>query len=114
MSKEYFVYILECRDKSYYTGITEDLTKRTYDHNDGRDSLCYTYSRRPVTLKYFCRFMDPRQAIAFEKQIKGWSRKKKEALINENIDLLRKLAECKNESSHQNKGIDDSQHNKCS
>jgi len=47
--------------------------------------------------------MDPRQAIAFEKQVKGWSRKKKEALINEDIELLRKLAACKNESHYKNK-----------
>lgn len=107
--KEYFVYVLECRDKSYYTGITSDLAKRLYEHNDGRNNRCYTFSRRPVTLKYFCRFADPRQAIAFEKQIKGWNRKKKEALINGNIDLLRKLAECKNESHFRNKEINLSQ-----
>lgn len=110
--KEYYVYILGCIDGSYYTGVTNDLTRRILEHNEGRNLNCYTFSRRPVTLRYYCRFMDPRQAIGFEKQVKGWSRKKKQALINENIDLVQQLAKCKNESHYKNKCFVSAQHDK--
>jgi len=54
--------------------------------------LSYTFKRRPVILKYFQRFQDITQAIAWEKQIKGWSRKKKEALFNSSWEEIKKLA----------------------
>ena len=92
LSHNYYVYILECSDKSYYTGITNDLEKRVSEHNLGLDHRSYTYVRRPVTLKYFEHFTDATQAIGREKQIKGWSRKKKEALMNENYLLLQEYS----------------------
>jgi len=55
----------------------------------------YTFSRRPVELKYFEIFTDVNQAIAREKQLKGWSRKKKQALIGENFDKLKELSKSK-------------------
>ena len=64
------------KDWSYYIGITNDLEKRLWEHNIGQDENSYTYSRRPVDLKYFETFTDVIQAIAREKQIKGWSRKR--------------------------------------
>ena len=70
------VYIVECKDWSYYIGITNDLEKRLWEHNTGHDQSSYTFSRRPVELKYFEAFTDVNQAIAREKQLKGWSRKK--------------------------------------
>ena len=54
------------------------------DHNSGIHDNAYTLKRRPVVLKWFEPFTDPNQAIAVEKQIKGWSHKKKKALIEEN------------------------------
>ncbi|OJU77954.1 MAG: hypothetical protein BGO09_01860 [Bacteroidetes bacterium 47-18] len=79
--KYYYVYIVQCADNSYYTGITNNLEKRIAEHNEGTDPKCYTFKRRPVILVFQQQFTDVNQAIAFEKQVKGWSRKKKEAII---------------------------------
>ena len=95
MYHNYFVYIVECADKSYYTGITNDVDGRVDEHNAGLHERSYTYSRRPVTLKYFERFQDVSQAIDFEKQVKGWTRKKKEALFVENWEEVKRLANLK-------------------
>ena len=94
--KIYYVYILQCSDMSYYTGITNDLDKRLLQHNNGFDKRSYTYSRRPLKLMYFIHFNDVMQAIAWEKRIKGWNRKKKEALIQEDWDRLVELSKSKN------------------
>ena len=98
----YFVYILKCSDNSYYTGVTNDLDRRLFEHQSGLSPNAYTHSRRPVELVFQTEFDDVNQAIAFEKQMKGWSRKKKEAIIEENWDSLKPLAECTNETSHKN------------
>jgi putative endonuclease len=92
--KVYYVYILECLDKSYYTGITSDLEKRILEHKNGLSEKCYTYSRRPIRLKFVAEFQDVNDAIAREKQIKGWSRRKKQALIENNFSELVKLSDC--------------------
>ena len=89
---QYFVYILECSDKSYYTGVTNNIDLRLAQHNEGLDPNCYTFNRRPLLLKYAEVFTDINQAIAREKQLKGWSRKKKEALFREDWDALKALA----------------------
>ena len=82
--KQYFVYILLCSDNSYYTGITNNLQKRFYEHKEGTDPKAYTFKRRPLKLVFYETFNDVNQAIAFEKQVKGWRRAKKEAIINDN------------------------------
>lgn len=92
IAHNYFVYIVECLDGSYYTGVTNDLDRRIWEHNSDTNFHSYTYKRRPVVLKYFQRFQNINDAIAFEKQVKGWSRKKKEALFNEDWDEIKKLA----------------------
>ncbi|MGV0965422.1 GIY-YIG nuclease family protein [Empedobacter falsenii] len=48
MRKIYYVYIIKCSDNSYYVGVTNNLQKRINEHNDGIDSMSYTFSRRPV------------------------------------------------------------------
>ena len=83
-----YVYILKCSDESYYTGVTNDIDRRIKEHESGKNSTSYTSSKLPVELVFVERVKDPNQAIAFEKQIKGWSRRKKEALINGDFDLL--------------------------
>lgn len=98
-----YVYILKCADNSYYTGVSNDPDWRLQQHNDGNDPKAYTHSRRPVELVFCERFYNPNDAIAFEKQVKGWSRKKKEALINNKWDDLPKLSICVNDSSSKNK-----------
>ncbi len=93
--KTMYVYILECSDKSYYTGVTNNAEKRVEEHNIGIDRNSYTYTRRPVKLVFFEKFVNSLQAIQFEKQLKGWSRNKKEALINNQLDLLPELSKSK-------------------
>jgi predicted GIY-YIG superfamily endonuclease len=77
----YYVYILECADGSYYTGSTSDLERRLYEHQSGSDPSAYTFSRRPVHLVWNEETRSKDDAQRFEHQVKGWNRKKKEALI---------------------------------
>ncbi|MDX1544331.1 MAG: GIY-YIG nuclease family protein [Christiangramia sp.] len=79
--KLYFVYILQCNDDSYYVGMTSNLKERIEEHNLGKFPEAYTYRRRPLELKWFEEYTNPNIALDLEKKIKGWSRKKKEALI---------------------------------
>ena len=92
--KTYWVYILECSDGSYYTGMTSNLNKRLSEHKNGLIEG-YTKHRQPVTLKFSEIFSDVHHAISAEQQIKGWSRKKKEALIAGDFNLLKTLAKKK-------------------
>ena len=87
-----FVYILLCSDKTYYTGVTENVYKRFDEHQEGKYFGSYTFSRRPLQLVYFCQFMDIEQAIIFEKKIKKWSQAKKLALIEGRYEDLPNLA----------------------
>jgi putative endonuclease len=88
-----FVYMLRCADKSYYVGSAtgDDLTKRVAEHEGGAYPG-YTCSRRPVTLVWSEHFDQITDAIAVERQIKGWSRAKKEALIKSNWNAVQSLA----------------------
>ncbi|GEN76350.1 GIY-YIG nuclease family protein [Chryseobacterium hagamense] len=90
--KRYYVYILKCSDNSYYTGVTNDIEKRMQYHIAGVNPDSYTYSRRPVELVFHTEFNDVNQAIVFEKQVKGWSRKKKEAIMNDEWEKLPNLS----------------------
>lgn len=98
MTKKYWVYILQCSDDSYYTGMTSDLDCRLVEHQYGKYDG-YTSSRLPMALVFSEEFTDAKLAASFEKQIKGWTRKKKEALIRLDLDTLHNLANCKN-STH--------------
>jgi len=89
---EYFVYILQCSDGSYYTGVTNNYELRVSQHQVGLDSHCYTFKRRPVILVHLEVFQFIDEAISREKQIKRWNRKKKEALIEKNSGLLVRLS----------------------
>ena len=81
---KYFVYILECEDKSLYTGITWNLEKRIKEHFKGASK--YTRSKLPVKLVYFETSQDKIKAAQREREIKGWSRKKKLELINAYVE----------------------------
>jgi|SRR3989344_7372089 len=87
----YFVYILRCSDKSYYTGVTNNIQKRVYEHSSGLIKG-YTFKRLPIQLVYFQEFLKIIDAISYEKQLKGWRRDKKEALIEGDIKRLKKLS----------------------
>jgi len=94
-----FMYILECADGSYYTGSTVDLERRLEQHQAGEGSN-HTKKRLPVKLLYFEEFLRIDEAFYREKQVQGWSRKKKEALINNQPEELHELAKCLNETHY--------------
>ena len=96
-----YVYMLRCADKSFYVGSAtgDDLDRRIAEHQSGAYGG-YTAKRRPVTLvwsEYFDRITD---AISAERQIKGWSRAKKEALIESDWERIRGLARRRAGRSH--------------
>jgi predicted GIY-YIG superfamily endonuclease len=88
---DYYLYILKCNDGSYYTGQTSDLNLRLSVHEQGLIN-CYTYMRRPIELVFHEAFPNRNSAFEAERQIKKWTRKKKEALINGDWKLLQKLS----------------------
>ena len=90
-----YVYILLCSDGSYYTGSTNNLELRLQQHFSGEGSN-YTQKHRPIKLLYFEEFSEMSEAFYREKQIQGWSRKKKEALIKEKFEKLPDLSKNKN------------------
>ncbi len=94
-----YVYILECSYGSYYTGSTIDIDLRIDQHNDGQGAN-HTKKRLPVRLVYLEEFQRIDDAFYREKQIQGWSRVKKEALIQDKFEDLNKLSECKNDSHY--------------
>ncbi len=93
MMLEATVYILRCSDGSYYTGITkQQVEARVWEHNHLPDEKSYTFKRRPVELVFTETYDRVLDAIAREKQIKGWSRRKKEALISLHYEGLPSLS----------------------
>ena len=96
-----YMYILRCSDGTYYTGSTNNLEKRLWQHQNGLGAN-YTKKRLPVELVYFEEYDRIDFAFYREKQVKSWSKKKKEALINGNIKKLHQLSECKNITHYKN------------
>ena len=92
-----YVYILLCDDGSYYTGSTIDLEQRLEDHFNGAGAN-YTRKHRPVKLLYFEEFDRIDEAYYRERQIHGWSRKKKAALINDMPEKIHEYAKCLNDT----------------
>ena len=81
---KFFVYILECADKSLYVGCTNNLERRIEQHNNSKWGAHYTKIRRPVILKYSETFKTLKEARHRETGIKGWRRERK-------IDLIKKI-----------------------
>jgi len=77
---QFWVYLLRCRDGSYYAGHTDDLQKRLWEHEQGL-AADWTRRRRPVQLAWCALGSSRDEVFAFERRIKKWSRAKKEALI---------------------------------
>ena len=86
-----WMYILECCDNSYYVGSTKDLKRRMSQHQEGIGSN-YTSKRLPVKLIYCEEYDRIDDAFYREKQVQGWTRRKREALINGTPELLPALA----------------------
>ena len=89
--KPFFVYILRCSDSSYYTGHTDDLGKRVAEHQEGVHES-YTKTRRPVELIWSQECVTREEALSAEMQIKGWSRKKKEAMMRGDWKQVQRIA----------------------
>lgn len=89
--KNGYMYILECADGSYYTGSTIDLELRLEQHDSGEGSN-HTKKHLPVKLVYFEEYERIDTAFYREKQVQGWSRKKKEALIKGEYEKLPTLS----------------------
>ncbi len=88
-----WLYILRCRDGSYYVGTTaKDPEARLSEHQQGLDAAAWTFRRRPVALVHAAFFDSIIDAIAAERRIKGWRREKKEALIRGDYEALPELS----------------------
>ena len=92
-----YMYILKCSNGTYYTGSTNNLVRRLRQHENG-EGANYTKKYLPVELVYVEEFKRIDEAFYREKQVQGWSRKKKEALINGEQNKLRELS--KNYTQH--------------
>ena len=90
-----YLYILKCADDSYYTGSTKYLERRLEQHQNG-EGANHTKKRLPVELVYYEEFDRIDTAFKREKQVQGWSRQKKEALIDNQKELLPLLSVCRN------------------
>ena len=87
----FWVYILKCADNSYYTGHTDNLEERIAKHRAGEIHR-YTSTRLPITLLFSDEFLTREEALACERRIKGWSRRKKEALMKGDWAEVSRLA----------------------
>ncbi|EDP97843.1 GIY-YIG nuclease family protein [Kordia algicida OT-1] len=94
--------VLECGNRSYYTGSTKYLAKRFMQHAKG-EGANHTKKHQPVKLVYVEEYNRIDTAFYREKQVQGWSRKKKEALIAGMPEKLHELAKCLNETHSSNK-----------
>ena len=86
-----WMYILECKDGSYYVGSTTDIERRMWQHNRG-EGAAYTARRRPVKVVFTAEFANVEDAYAAEKQVQGWRRDKREALIRGDYEALPALS----------------------
>ncbi|MBC7412798.1 MAG: GIY-YIG nuclease family protein [Bacteroidia bacterium] len=100
-----YMYILECADGSYYTGSTINLELRLLQHENG-EGANHTKKRLPVSLVYYETQQRIDQAFYREKQVQGWTRLKKQALINDALNELNKLAICTNATHFSNNSVE--------
>jgi putative endonuclease len=84
----FWVYMLKCVDDRYYIGHTDDLENRIMQHHHKTYPKCFTATRLPVQLIFSQEFSTREEALGSERQLKGWSRKKKEAFIEGNWRLV--------------------------
>lgn len=89
--KPFFLYMLRCSDGSFYVGQTDDMDRRLAEHQDGT-FRGYTSERRPVELVWLDEFPTRDAALTRERQLKGWSRAKKEALVRGDWNTLNRLS----------------------
>jgi len=87
----YYVYFLRCANSNLYVGSTHDLQARLKAHNNGRGAA-YTFKHRPIDLVYSEKYQSKVESLNRERQLKHWSRGKKEALISNNFERLKHLS----------------------
>jgi putative endonuclease len=88
-----WVYILRCADETYYTGSTNNIILRIHQHNNAIGAI-YTAKRLPLELVYLQEYSIVSEAFYREKQIQGWSRRKKEALMKSEYEALHLFSAC--------------------
>ena len=98
----YAIYILQCSDGTYYTGLTKDLVGRVQEHEIGVHPESYTFGRRPVRLVWSIITESYQDAFQWEHRIKGWSRAKKEALIRGDIEGIHEIVKSARKQKEQN------------
>tara|TARA_R110000796_G_scaffold66967_8_gene153869 strand:- start:2150 stop:2515 length:366 start_codon:yes stop_codon:yes gene_type:complete len=103
---QFWVYLLQCADGKYYVGSHrgDDVGARVWEHNEGINSKAFTYSRRPVTLLWCGAFADPAEMVSFERQMKGWTRAKKEAFVQGDWERLKALSKSRTAPTVREKG----------
>ena len=101
----YYVYIIECKDGSFYTGLTNDLLRRFTEHCEGAYATCFTFKRRHLIRRYYETIPFLAEATQRETQLKGWSRTKKTALMNGDLHKLALLSQCQNLSHSKYKDV---------
>jgi len=91
---QFWVYLLLCADGKYYVGSHrgDDVENRVWTHNQGSDPKAFTFRRRPVELVWAGAFPAPNSMVNFERQMKGWSRAKKDAFVQGDWTRLRALS----------------------
>ena len=87
----YYVYILLCADESYYVGMTHDLDQRLAQHEGHIFENAYTCSRLPVQMVWSEAFADHDEAFRSERQLKGWSHAKKQALVHGGFEEVHEI-----------------------
>lgn len=100
--KKGWLYMLKCANGSYYTGSTSQLEQRLHQHELGSVEG-FTSKHLPFTVALVLEFEMFYEAASAEKQVKGWTRRKKEALIAGRFDLLHEYAECQNVTHYRNR-----------
>ncbi len=89
--RPFYVYMLRCSNKAFYVGHTDDLELRLAQHHAGTFGG-YTAEHRPVQFVWCAEMTSRAEALTYERQLKGWSRAKKEALIRDDWDRIHELA----------------------
>lgn len=100
----FFIYILKCSDGSYYTGHTDNIESRISAHKLGQ-GCTYTKERLPIEVVFVQQFGSRYEALSAEQQIKGWNRRKKEALMRGDWSDLIRLAQIRRPDSESSEHI---------
>jgi len=90
--KTYYVYAIRCFDGTFYIGVTNDVDRRFWEHQNEIHPDAYTHGRGPLILEHISEFAWIDEAIAFEKKFKGWSHRKKRAFIEANYEAMRRYS----------------------